>query len=78
MFHRIHPTELLRHNFSDTKATFLDLKISISNGKICKKIYVKQDEFDFDILVNFTFLDGDVPQCPMYGVYISEPEHFLM
>ena len=25
----------------------------------------------FDI-VNFPFLDGDVPRCPSYGVYISQ------
>ena len=27
--------------------------------------------FDFDI-VNFSFLDGDVPRRPSYGVYISQ------
>ena len=28
-------------------------------------------DFNFDI-VNFPFLDGDVPQLPSYGVYISQ------
>ena len=23
-------------------------------------------------IVNFPFLDGDVPRCPSYGVYISQ------
>ena len=36
-----------------------------------KKIYDKQDDFNFDI-VNFPFLDGDVPLRPSYGVYISQ------
>ena len=33
----------------------------------------KRDDFDFDI-VNFPFLDGDVPRRAsyMYGVYISQ------
>ena len=31
----------------------------------------KQDDWDFDI-VNFPFLDGDVPRRPSYGVYISQ------
>ena len=31
----------------------------------------KRDDFDFDI-VNFPFLDGDVPRRPSYGVYISQ------
>ena len=32
---------------------------------------LKRDDFDFDI-VNFPFLDGDVPRRPSYGVYISQ------
>ena len=35
------------------------------------KIYDKRDDFDFDI-VNFLFLDGDVPHSAPYGVYISQ------
>ena len=31
-------------------------------------MYDKRDEVDFDI-VNFPFLDGDVPRRPFYGVY---------
>ena len=34
-----------------------------------QKIYDKRDDFD---IVNFPFLDGHVPQCPSYGVYISQ------
>ena len=52
-------------NTLDTKAAFLDLHLSISNG------FDKGDDFDFDI-VNFPFLDGDVPRRPSYGVYISQ------
>ena len=33
--------------------------------------YDKRDDFDFDI-VNFPFLDGDVPRSTSYGVYISQ------
>ena len=50
---------------------FLDLHLSISNGFVSSKIYDKRDDFDFDI-VNFPFLDGDVPRRPSYGVYISQ------
>ena len=39
---------------------------------VASKIYDKGDDFDFDI-VNFLFLDGDVPRRPSsYGVYISQ------
>ena len=34
-------------------------------------IYDKRDDFDFGI-VNFPFLDGDVPRSTSYGVYISQ------
>ena len=34
-------------------------------------MYDKRDDFDFEI-VNFPFLDGDVPRSTSYGVYISQ------
>ena len=49
----------------------MDLHLSISNGFVSSKIYDKRDDFDFDI-VNFPFLDGDVPRRPSYGVYICQ------
>ena len=47
--------QLIKTNTSDTKATFLDLHLSISNDIISTKIYDKRDDFDFEI-VNFSFL----------------------
>ena len=69
---RVYPTELQlnKANTSDTEAPFLDLHLSISNGFVSSKIYDKRDDFDFDI-VNFPFLDGDVPNSTSYRVYIS-------
>ena len=49
----------------------MDLHLSISNGFVSSKIYDKRDDFNFDI-VNFPFLDGDVPRRPSYGVYTSQ------
>ena len=73
MVNRIYPPELQvnKANTSDTKVPFLDLHLSISNGLFSSKIYDKRDDFDFDI-VNFPFLDGDVPRSTSYGVYISQ------
>ena len=73
MFNRIYPPELQLNNAStsNTKAPFLDFHLSISNGFVSSKIYDKRDDFDFDI-VNFPFLDGDVPRSTSYGVYISQ------
>ena len=40
------------------------------------KLYDKREDFDFEIIVNFPFLDGDVPCATSYGVYISQLIHF--
>ena len=63
--------QLNKANSSDTEAPLLDLNLCISNGTVSTKIYYKRDDFDFDI-VNFPFLDGDVPRLTSYRVYISQ------
>ena len=75
MVNQIYPPELQlnKANTSDTEAPFLDLHPSISNSFVSSKIYDKRDDFD---IVNFPFLDGDVPHRPSYGVYISQPIRF--
>ena len=45
--------------------------LTITNGIVSSKIYDKRDDFNFEI-VNFPFLDGDVPRSPSHGVYISQ------
>ena len=49
----------------------LFLHLSISNDIVSTKIYDKHENFDFKI-VNFPFLDGDVPRSISYGVYICQ------
>ena len=58
MVNHIYPSELQLHkaNVSNTEASFLDLPLTY-----------KRDDFDLDI-VNFSFLDGDVPRSTSYGV----------
>ena len=69
--------QTLHHAVSDLALTlfayvsFSDLHLSISNDIISTKIYDKRDEFDFEI-VNFPFLNGDVPRSISYGVFISQ------
>ena len=77
MVGQIYPTELQlnKANSSDIEAPFLDLNLSIKNGIVSSKNYDKRDDFNFEI-VNFPFLDGDVPRSPSYGVYISQLIHF--
>ena len=76
MVNRIYPSErqLNKANVSDAEASFLDLHFKY--GFVKTKIYDKRNDFDFNI-VNFSFLDGDVPRSASYGVYISQLIRFL-
>ena len=73
MVNHIYPSELQlnKANVSDTVASCLDLHLSISDGFVKTKLFDKRYDFDLDI-VNFPFLDGDVPRSTSYGVYISQ------
>ena len=72
MVSKIHPAELQlnKANTADTEAPFLDLHLSNLEGFVSSKIFDKRDDFDFDI-VQFPFLDGDVPRTTSCGVYID-------
>ena len=76
MVGQIYPTELQlimlnKVNSSDTEGQLLDVNLSISNNIVSSKIYNKQDDFNFKI-INFWFLDGDVPRSPSDGVYMTQ------
>ena len=73
MVNHIYPSELQLNKayVSESKVSLLDLHLSISDGFVNTKSFNKRDDFDFDI-VNFPFLDGDVPRSTSYGVYISQ------
>ena len=70
MVGQIYPTELQLNeaHSADTEAPFLDFDLSITNGIVSSKFYDKRDNFNFEI-VNFQFLDGDVPRSPSYDIY---------
>ena len=73
----IYPQELTlnKANTSNKHCPFLDLDLHIFNDKLVTKIYDKRDDFSFPI-VNYPFLDGDVPLAPSYGIYISQLVRF--
>ena len=58
-----------------TEAPFLDLHLTIFYGFVSFKIYNKHGDFDFHI-VNYPFLNGDVPRRTSYRVYISQRIRF--
>ena len=73
MVNHIYPSELQlnKANVSDTEASFLDLHLSLSDNFVKIKIFDERDNFDFDI-INFPFLDSDVPHSTSYCVNISQ------
>ena len=70
MISKIYPSELQlnKANTSDTKAAFYTCICKILMILFLPKLMIN---FDFEI-VNFSFLDGDVPRSSSYGVYISQ------
>ena len=69
----IYPSELQRNKtvIPLIPSRVFRLDLFIYNGIVSTKIYYKRDNFDFEI-VNFPFLDGDVPRSTSYWVYISQ------
>ena len=66
MVNCIYPSEL---QLNKTKCQIPRIHLAISDGFVKTEIYDKRDDFD---IVNFPFLDGDVPRSTSYGVYISQ------
>ena len=58
-------------NASDTEAAFLDSHLSTSNDSVSTRVYDKRGSFGFWV-VNFPFLDGDVPRSASCGVCVSQ------
>ena len=65
----MHCNALPLHITITPSLALLDLNLSFHNDTVSTKIYDTRDDFH---IVNFPFLDGDVPRHPSYGVYISQ------
>ena len=69
----IYPPELQLKKTTEcpTALSYLDVMITIDNGKYNTAVYDKRDSFNFKI-VNFPHLSSNIPSKPAYGVYISQ------
>ena len=68
----IYPSELILKNTTTTpsETSYLDTTINIGEGERTVRIsvYDKREDFNFKI-VNFPYLDSNIPRNPAYGVY---------
>ena len=71
--HSVYPDELDIKDTTESShsASYLDLLLEIDNTKLCTRLYDKRDDFNFTI-VNFPFLESNIPASPAYGVYVSQ------
>ena len=67
----IYPKELvLNKTSSGEEASYLDLLFSKQESSYKISLYDKRDDYSFEI-VNYPWLDSNIPESPAYGVYIS-------
>ena len=69
----IYPHELILKKTTEsfTVVSYLDIRIMIVDGQFITSIYDKRDDFNFRI-VNFPFMNSNIPTTPAYGIYISQ------
>ena len=67
--------ELKNTNTSRDKCNFLDLGISVYQGKFIYSSYDKRDDFNFQV-VNYPNLSGNIPNSQSYGVFVSQLVRF--
>ena len=69
----IYPPEMIVNNtnISAHKCCYLDLNISIFQGKFRYTLYDKRKDYDFNV-ISYPFLDGNIPKNLSYGVFASQ------
>ena len=69
----IYPKEMIVNNtnISARKCCYLDLTISIYQGKFRVTLYDKRKDYNFKV-ITYPFLDGNVPNNLTYGIFISQ------
>ena len=69
----IYPNEMIVNNtnISARKCCYLDLNISIYQGKFRITLYDKRKDYNFDV-ISYPFLDGNIPKNLSYGVFASQ------
>ena len=69
----IYPREMVVNKTSSSyiKCNYLDMAISICNGKFDVKLYDKRNDYNFNV-ISYPFLDGNIPKDRSHGIFISQ------
>ena len=72
VLNEIYPNEMVVNgtNISTRKCNYLDMTISIFQGKFRVTLYDKRKDYYFNV-ISYPFLDGNIPNNLSYGVFIS-------
>ena len=62
---------LKKTNVLSQKVNFLDMSISVYQGKFRFSCYDKRNDFKFNV-INFPFMCGNLPMVQMHGLFISQ------
>ena len=70
---RIYPSEIIcnRENINEDSGHFLELDITIENGKFKTKLFDKRREFDFEI-VKYPDTRSNIPDRIVYSTFVSQ------
>ena len=73
----IYPEEMVLENtnVNRTESNYLDLNITLINGKFSYKSYDKREDYAFEVK-KYPDLSGNIPSGPAYGVFISQCKRF--
>ena len=72
IYSEIYPEELeLKIEYQGSHATFLDLDITICDGRFIYKLFDKRDNFYF-FIVRMPHFDSNIPSSIFYGSILSE------
>ena len=63
--------ELKLTNLAHSTCTYLDLRISIYQGKYNWRSYDKRNDFPFEV-INYPYKNSNIPTNPAYGVFTSQ------
>ena len=73
IYHDIYPVEMVlkKTNVSPQKVNFLDMTLSVYQGKFRYVCYDKRDDFKFEV-ISFPFMCGNLPLVQMHGLFVSQ------